>query len=215
VEAEIPINAEGGFVATSLGYGLEPADGGGDLLWEKVAQAGALLVPGGEPNTFVPDTTASVTEKDLEVWDETRKVDLAKLPLEAFPPERLREGIRIRPSHLRFAFVNLGAGLELGRVPLALLPELFESLNRPEAVSFRYEISDTGTGRDLQNQPLHNIAGLGIANGDRPFKRLARPMIFLPRSTIRIRVEERFGRGNLFFVFQGHKLLGVTGRGER
>ena len=34
------------------------------------------------------------------------------------------------------------------------------------------------TRRGLQNQPLHNIAGLGIANGDRPFKRLARPMIF-------------------------------------
>ncbi len=60
----------------------------------------------------------------------------------------------------------------------------------------------------MQNQPINNIAGLGIANGERPFKKLARPMLFLPRSTIRVTVDERFGRGNLFIVFQGYKRLG-------
>jgi hypothetical protein len=74
-------------------------------------------------------------------------------------------------------------------------------------VSFRYSIFDSGRGRDLQNQPLHNIAGLGSADGERPFKRLARSIIFQPRSTIRIRVEERFGRGTLFIVLQGYKVL--------
>ncbi|HEU0253024.1 MAG TPA: hypothetical protein VFR12_08300, partial [Pyrinomonadaceae bacterium] len=88
------------------------------------------------------------------------------------------------------------------------LDRLFERLNRAEDVSFRYSIFDTGTGRELQNQPINNIAGLGIANGNRPFKVLARPMRFLPRSTIRVNVEERFGRGTLFIVFQGYKLLG-------
>ena len=95
------------------------------------------------------------------------------------------------------------------------LSELFERLNRPEDVSFRYTIFDSGRGRELQNQPFHNIAGLGIASGERPFKRLARPMVFLPRSTIRVRIEERFGRGTLFIVFQGYKILGArsaTGR---
>jgi hypothetical protein len=75
-------------------------------------------------------------------------------------------------------------------------------------VAFRYGIVDTGTGRELQNQRLFNVAGLGIADGDRPFKKLARPMIFLPRSTIRIEVEEVYGRGKVFIVFQGYKLLG-------
>ena len=84
---------------------------------------------------------------------------------------------------------------------------MFERLNRPDDVSFRYSIFDTGTGRELQNQPINNIAGLGIANGDRPFKRLARPMLFQPRSTIRVTVEEQFGSGTLFIVFQGYKLL--------
>jgi hypothetical protein len=96
-----------------------------------------------------------------------------------------------------------------------LASRLFERLNRPEDVSFRYAIFDSGTGHELQNRSLNNIAGLGIANGDRPFKKLARPMSFLPRSTIRVQVEERFGRGSLFIAFQGYKLLGAGPRGGR
>ena len=71
---------------------------------------------------------------------------------------------------------------------------------------FRYTLFDGGTGRELQNGLINNIAGLGIANGDRPFKRLARPMIFYPRSSIRVVVQEHFGRGRLYLVFQGYKL---------
>ena len=69
---------------------------------------------------------------------------------------------------------------------------------------------DGGTGRELQNGLIHNIAGLGIANGDRPFKRFARPMVFFPRSTIRVTVQEHFGRGRLFLVFQGYKIAAAT-----
>ena len=112
---------------------------------------------------------------------------------------------------MRIAFQNNGV-LNTG-LPVELANQIFESLNRPEDVSFRYSIFDGGSGRELQNQPLNNIAGLGIATGERPFKKFARPMIFLPRSTIRVTVEERFGRGRLFFVFQGYKvLLGSGGR---
>jgi hypothetical protein len=92
---------------------------------------------------------------------------------------------------------------------------LFESLNRPESVSFRYSIFDTGRGHELQNLPLHNIAGLGSADGDRPFKRFARPALFLPRSTVRVRVEEQFGRGILFMALQGYKILGPPPSGGR
>ena len=81
-------------------------------------------------------------------------------------------------------------------------------MNLPEAVKFLYTITDSGTGRDLQNRPLSNVAGLGIANGDRPFRVLHKPMMFLPRSTIRVQVREIFGRGRLFIVFQGYKILG-------
>jgi hypothetical protein len=84
---------------------------------------------------------------------------------------------------------------------------MFQSLNLPDAVRFVYSITDAGTGRDLQNRPVFNVAGLGIANGDRPFRILHKPMMFLPRSTIRVQVREVFGRGRLFLVFQGYKIL--------
>lgn len=95
-------------------------------------------------------------------------------------------------------------------------------------IDFKYSIVDSGTGRELQNQPIHNIAGLGEATGDRPFRPLAKPMLFLPRSTIRIEVEEisegpiygydelnqvgdktgnRIG-AELFIVLHGYKMLG-------
>jgi hypothetical protein len=125
----------------------------------------------------------------------------------------LIDGIRIRPDRLRIAFKDDSQLSDA--IPFDMANELFERLNRPEDVSFRYSIFDSGRGRELQNQPLHNIAGLGIADGDRPFKRLARSIIFQPRSTIRVRVEERFGRGTLFVVLQGYKFLSTPVAGAQ
>lgn len=80
-------------------------------------------------------------------------------------------------------------------------------------IDFKYSIVDSGTGRELQNQPIHNIAGLGEATGDRPFRPLAKPMLFMPRSTIRIEVEEIsdgliYTGAELFIVLHGYKMLG-------
>lgn len=80
-------------------------------------------------------------------------------------------------------------------------------------IDFKYSIVDSGTGRELQNQPIHNIAGLGKADGDRPFRPLAKPMLFMPRSTIRIEVEEvseeqLYVGAELFIVLHGYKMLG-------
>ncbi len=81
-----------------------------------------------------------------------------------------------------------------------------------EEVSFLYSIDVVSTGRELQNKAIHNIAGLGIANGDRPFRPFAKPMLFEPRSSIRIQITELSGPpGTLFIVLQGYKILG-TGR---
>ena len=178
VEVEVPINVEGGFVATTLGYGLA-----------------------------VSELTIRVRETAARLGFVTDKIDLSLLPLRIFPRNALTDGIRIRPNFLRIAFQDNGK-LSTA-LPADLLDGVFEPLNRSEDVSFRYTIFDSGRGVELQNQPIHNIAGLGIANGERPFKRFARPMIFLPRSTIRITIEEHFGRGTLFLVFQGYKVLGA------
>lgn len=80
-------------------------------------------------------------------------------------------------------------------------------------IDFKYFIVDSGSGRELQNLAIHNIAGLGESNGDRPFRPMAKPMLFMPRSTIRIEVEEisegpLYAKAELFLVLHGYKMLG-------
>lgn len=91
-------------------------------------------------------------------------------------------------------------------------------------LDFKYTIIDSAAGRELQNQPVHNVSGLGTPDGSRPFRNLAKPMLFMPRSTIRIVVEEVsegpiFGHedppgsgirveSELFVVIHGYKILG-------
>jgi hypothetical protein len=186
LEDEVAVNVEGGFVATAVGYGLEVDE-------RRVPLSTAVRAAG------LPAATLDAKND---------QVKLGALPLRVFPPSALADGIRIRPQFIRMAFDN-NARLATA-LPVELLDHLFERLNRPQDVAFRYAMFDTGRGHDLQNRPLFNVAGLGIADGDRPFKRLARPMLFLPRSTIRVEIEERFGRGTLFLVLQGYKILGYT-----
>ncbi len=131
-------------------------------------------------------------------------VDVRTIRLSDFPSDVLKEGFRIRRSLLRLAFANG----QLNTLPRVTVERLFEPLNLPDRVNFLYSIVDTGSGREWQNEPVHNVAGLGIADGDRPFRNLAWPMDFLPRSTIRLRIEEVFGRGRLYVDFQGYKKLG-------
>jgi hypothetical protein len=80
------------------------------------------------------------------------------------------------------------------------------------AIDFKYSIVDSGSGRELQNRPIHNIAGLGEPNGERPFRALAKPMLFMPRSTVRFEVEEitkdTTKDAELFIVLHGYKMLG-------
>jgi hypothetical protein len=135
-------------------------------------------------------------------------VDLANLRLRDFPPLALRDGVRIRPDLVRFAFQ--ANGTLANNVPVGLLQRLFERLNRPEDFSFTYSIFDSGRGHDLQKIELNNIAGLGTATGKRPFKSLAVPLRLLPRTTLRLNVRSLFGRGRLFFTFQGYKVLAAA-----
>lgn len=175
VEDEVPINVDGGYVATAINYSLDTGD----------SQIGIV--------------------KDASSNNENELINLSDIKLtEIRPVQALFDGIRIHPLRARFAFT---AGGQLSYVSQDLLDRLFQSVNRPEEVRFLYAISDTGTGRELQNQRVSNVASLGIANGERPFKVFHKPMIFLPRSTIRVQVEEVFGRGRLFLVFQGYKML--------
>jgi hypothetical protein len=103
------VNVEGGFVATSIGYGLLVEETGVTVQWARAVEVQNTAPRG-------PATFAALIQR------------IAKL----------------RQDWLRDAIAN----------PL-------------EDVSFRYSIYDSGRGRDLQNQPLHNVARLGIESPDR------------------------------------------------
>lgn len=80
-----------------------------------------------------------------------------------------------------------------------------------DEVSFLYSLDILGSGRELQNKPIHNLAGLGNPSGDRPFRPFAKPMLFEPRSFLRIQVEELYCPvGTLYMVLHGYKILGTT-----
>jgi hypothetical protein len=210
VEDEVSINAEGGFVATAIGYGLEAEAPDIRLEWDKVDDVTVNALR----NALLPRRQARTAWLSLAANDPAKAnipvVDLNSLPLRLLPTSALADGLRLRPEYVRLALTN--GGTLANACPVSVLDDLFERLNLPERVSFRYSIADTGRGVELQNQPIHNIAGLGVADGSRPFKKLLRPMVCLPRSTIRVRIEERTGRGTLFIVFQGYKILDA-GRG--
>jgi hypothetical protein len=120
----------------------------------------------------------------------------------------LTDGLRLDRNSANLAL----ADPPLDRISPEDLNKIFESgCSSPEDVSFLYSIDVVSTGRELQNRPIHNIAGLGIANGDRPFRPFAKPIVFQPRSSTRIQIEERSGPpGTLYIVLQGYKMLGTA-----
>jgi hypothetical protein len=124
----------------------------------------------------------------------------------------LTRGFRLNPNAANL----FEADLSLNQVFDGTRGRIFEigtgCVPAAEEVSFLYSFDVGDTGREHQNRPIHNIAGLGIANGDRPSRPLAKPMVFEPRSFIRLQIEEISGpAGTLFIVLQGYKILG-TGR---
>jgi hypothetical protein len=99
----------------------------------------------------------------------------AKLPDESILPGP-NEGI-FAAALSSFGALNLDS----------MVPSLWARLS---GIDFKYSIIDSGSGRELQNKAIHNVSGLGEPTGNRPFRPFARPQLFLPRSTIRIEVEE-------------------------
>jgi hypothetical protein len=121
----------------------------------------------------------------------------------------LTRGFRLNPDAVTLAT----ADLPLDQLSEGTRGRIFETgCVAAEEVSFLYSLDVGNTGREYQSRSIHNIAGLGIANGDRPMRPFAKPMVFEPRSFIRLQIEELSGPpGTLFIVLQGYKILG-TGR---
>ena len=87
---------------------------------------------------------------------------------------------------------------------------LFEVALGPKdiEIQFLYGLFDDGSGREFQSEPILSTAGLGISNGDRPFRRFPVPLVFEPRSVIRMDVTPVSDiRGELHVALHGYKAL--------
>ncbi len=118
-------------------------------------------------------------------------------------------GIRLNPDVARFLLM---ASPDEQLAP-GQLDRLFETVSAPpERIQFLYALSDQGTGREFQSAPMLNVAGLGGADGRRPFRAFAQPITFQPRTTIRIDVTEQTeARAALHIALHGYKALGGAG----
>jgi hypothetical protein len=120
----------------------------------------------------------------------------------------LANGVRLSPEVASRLLINGG------RNPLKTddLDGLFETTIPSERLQFLYALFDEGTGRAFQSEPILNIAGLGIADGDRPFRPFIPPITFTPQSTIRLEVVPKSEfKGELHIVLHGYKVLGGSG----
>jgi hypothetical protein len=200
----VTVSIEAAFVAVSIGYGV---------------------VPTVETITFGPPpsgTTDKVSLRSItfgDVIDGLSQTLGDVIPRQVGPQVAsvLANGIKL--SDVLRSSALLGGGTSA--LDADATGSLFQAVAAPaDRVQFRYALFDDATGREFQSEPILNIAGLGIADGDRPFRYFARPIRFAPRSTIRLEItEESEFVGELHVALQGYKILGgassPTGRAVR
>lgn len=130
--------------------------------------------------------------------------------------QRAADELEVMSRGLRFNRAQLDRLLARGEnAPLDLndLSTLFEELP-PDAArcQFLYRLQDEGTGREFQSDFILSTAGLGIHDGDRPFRQFAVPIVFAPMATIRMDVIEKSDvPGELHVSLHGYRVLGGGG----
>lgn len=216
VSRTVAVSAEGPFVAHAIGYGVIPR-----LPVFRFGQDAKAPPPAKLPEF------RSLSFTVVLAWLRNRAVDLPMLEDEAgrlpgatrrrtsgpaLVEAVLRNGFRLNPEVADLVLTGL-ADAEPPPLSAAVLAELFETIGAPpENIQFKYALFDEGTGRAFQSDAILNTAGLGIADGGRPFRTLAQPITFATRTTIRMDVIEvsRFA-GTLHVALHGYKLLGTSG----
>jgi len=211
VNQPVTVSVEAPFVAVSIGYGVvaEPLR----LELPRPQSSGEIIllaVAAPAPNSL------RALLGGLLPWLESALGEDAEsngaLPGCQFGPRTaavLRQGVRVNPT------VAERALLTDGNLALSdnIISQFFQAVTPPPGqVQFKYALFDEGTGREFQSEPILNTAGLGTPDGDRPFRYLARPILFAPRTTIRMEVTEvsEFV-GDLHVALHGYKVLGAPG----
>ena len=201
LEQVINVSIEGHFVAVAISYSVLPG-------------IPIRFGPKAEPADDVPPPLGKL--QDLTIGkliagfkEQLRSHKVGEVRIIELTKQMLRSGIQLNPN-LADSVLAVDDGSTFPVDSLGNdLAALFQAVTFQQEVNFLYSIIDNATGRDFQSEPIHNIAGLGIANGDRPFRFFPQPIVFEPRSVIRVQITEISGIGRLYFVFQGYKVLGT------
>jgi hypothetical protein len=207
LKKSVDVSVEAAFTAVSIGYGVIPQiqsiEFGPDI--EGLSSGILAIAAGASP------TIAGLPLGDIPLSALIRAADrvFANLPeLERGRPASdavLLQGIRLNPALAHLA-------LQQGPLPDRVLSRLFRLAGSGTSeIQFLYTLTDEGTGRSFQSEPILNTAGLGISNGDRPFRHFVPPITFAPRSKISLEITEVSNFvGKLHVSLQGYKVLGAA-----
>ncbi len=197
----ISVSVEAAFVAVSIGYGAIPA----------------LTPPPFEP--VAAPGLAAIAQRSIrsitlgEIMDGADRIAprfLGGSGNGGGAEAVLREGVRVNPAFTS-AFTDTNWHDPIGDP--GMIQQLFELVHvAPGELPFLIAMSDQGSGRDLQSEPILSTAALGSADGDRPFRVFPVPIRFEPRSAIRIQITEQARwSGELHIALHGYKILGAPG----
>ncbi len=198
----VTVSVEASFTAVSIGYGVVPKVQ--PIIFGPRPQPPIIFFSGsGNP----PGSLLAITLGEiLESLDSNLVETSRTLSGETGPEAVFKNGIKLNPDVAELALQDGG------RIQLSddVLSRLFQAVGAPaELIQFKYALFDEGSGREFQSEPILNIAGLGSASGERPFRYFAKPVTFRPRSTIRMEVTEVSDFvGELHVSLHGYKVLG-------
>jgi hypothetical protein len=199
LKKSVDVSVEGAFTAVSIGYGviprIESIEFGPDI----------KDLP---PNIGLGDIPlSSVMQAADSAFINSPELSRGQPVSDAI----LLHGIRLNPAVAQLA-------LQQGPLAGRTLSRLFRLAGSSTSeIQFLYALTDEGTGRSFQSEPILNTAGLGISNGDRPFRYFVPPITFASRSKISLEITEASNFvGKLHVSLQGYKVLGAgdtpTGR---
>jgi len=201
INSLVTISIEATFTAVSIGYGVVPK------VQPIVFGPQPEAPPPGEIFRLAPQALLDISLGDIfRGLDRQLTATSTTLRGETGADAVFKNGLKLNPSVAELALQDPEDGLLSSNV----LERLFQVVGSPsELIQFKYAIFDEGSGREFQSEPILNIAGLGSAGGERPFRYFAQPVTFRPRSTIRMEVTEVSDfQGELHVSLHGYKVLG-------
>ncbi len=203
----VEVSIEAAFTAVSIGYGVVPKV---DPITFGLPQPEIVIELAANGQSLLGRTIGELLESLSKALAEAVKFEGGTMSGKIGPRTAavLKDGLRFNPEFAERILLAGGTGLDE-----RILNNAFQSVGAPpERVSFKYALFDQGSGREFQSEPILNIAGLGSADGKRPFRYFPRPIEFAPRSIIRMQITEvsEF-KCELHVSLLGYKTLGTPG----